>query len=183
MTQKQLQQREEKLRELEERAQKQNAEARAEAELLSRKLEAAEKALAEQESSFVQVNVKSQLSNQEATELRRHLEEYKVSLATAQQLAKAKAAEAADAQARLGAAEGEAAKLKLQSAAARSAEPGPDVRLLKAQLQKADLDREALRNEVKAKVGENQQLQNMCDELMSLLESKKSRARARTAHY
>ena len=47
------------------------------------------------------------------------------------------------------------------------------MRLLKAQLQKADLDREALRNEVKAKVGENQQLQNMCDELMSLLESKK----------
>lgn len=129
--------------------------------------------LADKESSIVQANVRVQLGQQEAMELRAKTEEWRVACATTQQQLKSKTTSLEAVEQRLAAQEEELVELRGRVAESKPAGEG-EVKLLKAQLMKAQLDKNALKSQLDAKVADNAQLSAMCDELLQSMEASKA---------
>jgi chromosome segregation ATPase len=140
---------------------------------LNEKVQELHRDVADKESLVVQANVRVQLGQQEAMELRAKTEEWRVACATTQQQLKTKVASLEASEQRVAAQEQELNELRSKVSESQPAGEN-EVKLLKAQLMKAQLDKKALQTQLDAKVADNASLSAMCDELLQQMESSKS---------
>jgi len=146
--------------------------------LVTDKLTLAERQLSTSDATMLHLKMETHKAQQDLTRERLKLEDAKASFS--QQL-KSLGGGSKDADDRACKAQAEITELKMQmrmvKEAAAAAEANKDdaaaLKMMKIQLQKAEIDKRGLAQQIEQKTKENEELNKMCDELLSDLEKKK----------
>lgn len=127
----------------------------------------------DKESALVQANVRVNLGRQEVMEQRSEMDKYKFNYHTEHQkcLTQEKRLKELEASVEKQNAELHELRLKVSQSVPASDQ---ETRVIKAQLQKALIDKNAIKAQLEAKELDNKQLSAMCDELLQSMEASKS---------